>query len=59
MKKANKNIITTTGLEITTPFIKNSFTRYARNKVLLEFPLHPWEQDEKILLGTQPSEQEI
>lgn len=37
MKKANKNIITTTGLEITTAFIKNSLTRSARTKFDLNF----------------------
>lgn len=37
MKKANKNIITTTGLEITTAFIKNSLTTYARTKFNLNF----------------------
>ena len=36
MKKANKNIITTTGLEITV-FIKNSLTTYARTKFDLNF----------------------
>lgn len=33
MKKANKNIITTTGLEITTVFIKNSLSRDVKKKV--------------------------
>lgn len=38
MKKANKNIITTTGLEITTAFIKNSQRRDVKNKIWVEFP---------------------
>lgn len=37
MKKSNKNIITTTGLEIKTAFIKNSLSKDVKNKIWVKF----------------------
>jgi len=38
MKKANENIITTIGIEITTEFMKNSMSRVGQEE--LEFAFH-------------------